>query len=362
MALEPVVRMNSVVLEPASSAVAPLRVRDFDSADASRWDSYVAEHPEATFFHRAGWKRVIENAFGQRHHYMVAERDGRLVGVLPLFHQHSLLFGNALISAPFCVYAGALADDQETAGALVDTAMKRAAELGADYLELRNRQRQHPDWPTKDLYVTFRKSISGDDAQNLAAIPRKQRAMIRKGQKLLNHRVTRDIDAFYRMYASSVRNLGTPVFPKRYFRLLLEEFGEDAELLLVQEGETPVSAVLSFYHRNEVLPYYGGGTMRARAVKANDYMYWEVMRRAAARGVRLFDYGRSKRGTGSYRFKKHWGFEPEPLNYEFGLVGADSVPDISPANPKYRLFIGAWKKLPLPVANAIGPWLARRLG
>lgn len=353
---------HAVLEQPVVRAVAA-QVRDFEAGDADAWDAYVAAQPAASFFHRIGWKNVIERAFSHRCHYLLAEREGRICGILPLVHQRSVLFGNALISIPFGVYGGVAADDDDVAAALVEQALARAHALKVDCLELRHMQKTCPDWPRKDLYVTFRKSISGDDAENLAAIPRKQRAMIRKGEKAgLSHRVTTQIEPFYSMYAESVRNLGTPVFPKRYFRLLCEEFAADIELLVVEEQGTPVAGVMSFFHRDEVLPYYGGGTLRARAVKANDYMYWQVMRRAVARGVRVFDYGRSKTGTGSYRFKKHWGFEPEPLHYEYGLVGAHSIPDVSPANPKYKLFIATWKRLPLPVSKAIGPWLARNLG
>jgi len=120
--------------------------------------------------------------------------------------------------------------------------------------------------------------------------------------------------------------------------------------------------VMSFYFRDEVLPYYGGGAALARDLKGNDFMYWDLLRRACERGVRVFDYGRSKVGTGSYSFKKNWGFIPEPLHYEFQLMKATQLPDINPLNPKYRLFIDAWKRLPLPVSRWLGPFLARSLG
>jgi FemAB-related protein (PEP-CTERM system-associated) len=197
----------------------------------------------------------------------------------------------------------------------------------------------------------------------MAAIPRKQRAMVRKGiQAGLTSELDDGIDRFYRAYSESVRNLGTPVFGKRYFQILKEVFGADCEVLTITSGGGLVASVLSFYFRDEVLPYYGGGTDEARAVKGNDFMYWELMRRAAERGVKVFDYGRSKVGTGSYGFKKNWGFEPEPLHYEYHLVRADRVPDVNPLNPKYRLFIAAWKRLPLAVSRLIGPMIARSLG
>lgn len=338
-------------------------VRPIQAADRARWDRFVEAHPEATFFHRAGWAEVIERAFGHRAHFLVAEQAGIVRGVLPLGHVRSRLFGNALVSVPFCVYGGVLADSDAARGALETAATALATDLRVDYLELRNRRQQHPHWPSKDLYVTFRKAIDADPDANMAAIPRKQRAMVRKGiQAGLTSELDEGIDRFYSAYSESVRNLGTPVFGKRYFQILREVFGADCEVLTVTSDGTLVASVLSFYFRDEVLPYYGGGTDKARAVKGNDFMYWELMRRAPARGVRIFDYGRSKVGTGSYSFKKNWGFEPEPLHYEYHLVRADRVPDVNPLNPKYRLFIEAWKRLPLPMSRLIGPMIARSLG
>jgi FemAB-related protein (PEP-CTERM system-associated) len=273
------------------------------------------------------------------------------------------LFGHALISTPFCVYGGVVAASDAAVVALTEAACALARDLGVAYLELRNRSPRNPSWPTKQLYVTFRKAIGANDEDNLAAIPRKQRAMIRKGIEAgLTAAPDTHMEQLYACYAESVRNLGTPVFARRYLEILAEVFGPDCEVLIVHHDQRPVAAVMSFYFRDEVLPYYGGGVEQARDVKANDFMYWEVMKRAVARGVRLYDYGRSKLDTGSYRFKKHWGFEPQPLYYEYYLVKARAMPDLSPVNPKYRLFIAAWKRLPTAVSNRLGPWLARYLG
>jgi FemAB-related protein (PEP-CTERM system-associated) len=238
--------------------------------------------------------------------------------------------------------------------------------LGVGHLEYRNLAPAHPGdpaWLGKDLYVTFRKEIGGDDEANMNAIPRKQRAMVRKGIKLgLTGEVDEHVDRFFTAYAHSVHRLGTPVFPKKYFKLLKEEFGDDCEVRVIVQGNTLVAGVLSFFFRDEVLPYYGGGMAIARDVAGNDFMYWNLMQAAAARGCRLFDFGRSKLGTGAYDFKKNWGFTAQPLPYEYKLYGATSLPDNNPLNPKYQLFIKMWKKLPLPLANALGPHIVRNLG
>ncbi len=232
------------------------------------------------------------------------------------------------------------------------------------HLEYRLRRPLHPDWPcAADRHATFRKAISGDHDANLKAIPRKQRAVVRKAIAAgLETHAGHDLDTFYALYAESVRNLGTPVFAKDYLRRLLAEFGESAEILIVTKNGRPQSGVLSLFFRDEVAPYYGGGTPEARRTGANDLMYWAVMQRAAEAGYRLFDFGRSKVDSGAYHFKKNWGFAPAPLYHEYKLVTADAVPDTTPANPKYGLAIKAWQRLPLWLANRVGPVLARGLG
>ena len=328
-----------------------------------QWDAYVQSCPAAPFFHLSGWQEIIEKAFGHRTHFLYAERDGRIAGVLPLGHIRSRLFGNALISTPFCVYGGIATEDDAVFHELEVAACALADSLNVDYLEMRNREDRHAGWPGNELYLTFRKAIDPDPEQNLLAIPRKQRAMVRKGIKAgLTGVFDSSVDRFYDAYSQSVRALGTPVLPKRYFELLQSIFGKSCDILTVTHDDELISSVMNFYFRDEVLPYYGGGTPLARRLKGNDFMYWELMRRSCERGLRVFDYGRSKQGTGSWSFKKNWGFEQEPLYYRYYLVKADSVPDISPMNPKYRLFINAWKRLPLPLTRIIGPWLARNLG
>jgi FemAB-related protein (PEP-CTERM system-associated) len=214
------------------------------------------------------------------------------------------------------------------------------------------------------LYVTFRRTISGDSDENLLAIPRKQRAMVRKGIKNgLKSETDRSADRFFALYADNVHRHGTPPFARRYFESLLRVFGDACEVLTVLDaGNRPQSGVLSFYFRDEVLPYYAGDTADARELAANDFKYWELMRRASERGIRVFDYGRSKVGTGSFDFKKNWGFEPLPLAYEYRLLKRADIPQNNPLNPKYRAFIALWRRMPKTVANAVGPHIVRNLG
>jgi len=350
--------------EKSPHCAGPLQIRSVREGDASRWDAFVLSHPEGSFFHRIGWRGIFQDVFHLDPHYLLAERDSEIVGVLPLVLQRSLLFGTALLSLPFCVEGGPLAVDREADAVLTAAALALQSEAKAPYLEFRSRKATRDGWTSrKDLYATFCRPLSPDDKENLQAIPRKQRAVVRKTlESGLTSEVNGDIGEMFRIYAESVRNLGTPVFPKRYFSRLRETFGKDCDTVTIRDDGVPVSAVLNFYHGDTVLPYYGGGTALARRNGANDFLYWEVMRHATARGYRKFDFGRSKSGTGAFAFKKNWGFEPGWLEYEYHFLPGHSMPDKNPLNPKYALMIQTWKKLPLPVANFLGPFLIRGLG
>ncbi len=365
--------MNSIIEAAQAKRAAPVLATGpqtlhlLQPHERARWDAFVRACPDATFFHLSGWQKVIEESFGIKTWFYYVQQDGQIQGVLPLAEIKSRLFGHSLGAMPFCVYGGVAAIDDGARLLLDEAADKLARELGVGHLEYRGMTRAHPDdasWHTKELYVTFRKEISADDEANMNAIPRKQRAMVRKGIKLgLKGVVEDNVDRMFEAYANSVLRLGTPVFPKKYFALLQQTFGDECEVRSIYtEDDRLVASVLSFYWRDEVVPYYGGGMDLAREVAGNDFMYWNLMQAAAARGCRIFDYGRSKLGTGAYDFKKNWGFTATPLPYEYKLYGADKLPDNNPLNPKYQLFIKMWKKLPLPVANFLGPYIVRNLG
>jgi FemAB-related protein (PEP-CTERM system-associated) len=294
----------------------------------------------------------------------VAERAGVVTGVLPLTHVRSPLFGSSLISNAFAVYGGPVGEDEDSLKALDAAAVRLMGKLKAPALEMRGFAGYRSDWLTKSgLYVTFRRAMHPTVEANLKAVPRKQRAMIRKGMHNgLRSEIDVGVDRLYRIYAESVRNLGTPVFAKSYLRILREEFADCCDIVVVTAAGTAVGAVLNFYFRDEVLPFYGGGLPAARALAANDFMYWEVMRRACERGYRTFDFGRSKTGTGAHAFKRNWGFEPTPLSYQFRVAAGRQVPDLNPLNPKFRLLVAAWKRMPLPLATRLGPMIVKGIG
>ncbi|MFZ4289632.1 FemAB family XrtA/PEP-CTERM system-associated protein [Variovorax sp. HJSM1_2] len=335
-----------------------------DLSKKNKWDQFVFAFSDSTFFHRAGWQDVISGVFGHKTVYLYAERDDEIVGVLPLVCVSSRLFGKSLASLPFGVYGGIASSVPDASSLLEKSAKSWAQMLKVDYLEFRNIQPRNKDWPTQDLYVTFRKTLLPDEEQNMLAIPRKQRAMVRKGIKNeLSGEIDSGVERFFSLYANNVLRHGTPAMPKRYFQALKKEFGADCEILtVVDKNNIALSSVMSFYFKNEVLPYYAGDDESARHLAANDFKYWELMRRACQRGIEIFDYGRSKKDTGSYSFKKNWGFSPSQLHYEYDLYNISSIPQNNPNNKKYKLMIEIWKRLPIKVANFIGPHIVKNLG
>lgn len=346
-----------------------LRAGDLhDPADRGRIDAFVRRHPDATPFHLPSWNVAIAAGCGQRAHCLVAERaNGDIVGILPLTEIGSPLFGRALVSTGFAVGGGILATSDDAVPVLANAGWALAQQLRCPTMELRGGPIPVGDWHVDETtYLNFSRNLAADDDAELAAIPRKQRAEVRKGLAAGLDITTGCHDsvarAHYAVYAQSVRNLGTPVFPRRLFREVLREFGESADILVVSDKGSPVASVLSVYMNGTVYPYWGGGTPAARGLRANDLMYYALMGHARARGCTRFDFGRSKAGTGPAAFKKNWGFEGQPLRYAKRAPAGQQPREINPLSPRYRMQVAAWRKLPLWVANSVGPLIARGLG
>ncbi|MDB5701250.1 MAG: FemAB family system-associated protein [Sphingomonadales bacterium] len=337
------------------------RAADLQSVrDCAAIDAYLADHPDATPFHRRQWIDAVAVGCAQKRHYLIA--GDPILGLVPLNELHSPLFGRALVSSGFAVGGGILADDFGTAEALADAVWKLAASLSCPTVELRGGILPG-DWP-RDVttYLGFTRDLAADDQAELLAVPRKQRAEVRKA---LSNDLTVDIgdrEAHYAVYAESVRNLGTPVFPRKLFASVLDAFGDDADILTVRQAGVPLASVLSLYHRGVVMPYWGGGTAAARPARANDMMYFALMRHARERGCTRFDFGRSKAGTGAAAFKRNWGFEGVPLAYAKRTVDGQVSREINPLDPRYSLQVKLWSKLPLIVASRVGPMISRGLG
>lgn len=327
------------------------------------WDAFVRTSEGGSPFHLIAWKKAVRSAFGFRSHYLMARRGHRVEGVLPLFEVRGLLGGRALISVPYAVYGGICATSREAAQALVDAATALGRQRGVSYIELRQRRDLGLGLPTKARYVTFARAISKNEEENALAIPRKQRRMTRQGARHgLRATIGRHhLDRVYDIYARSLRNLGSPVFPRRLFHAIYETFDKDCEVLAVWHDERIVAGVVTLFFEDQVLPYYGADLREKYLYGVADFMYWQLMCHAAKAGYRVFDFGRSREGTGSYEFKRHWGFEPVPLPYQYVMLNGGRLPDVSPSNPRLQLATRVWKRLPLAVTNRLGPLLTRFL-
>ncbi len=350
------------IAEPRAVMSSP-KVRSFSPEVAEAWDQFVLEQPGASFFQLVGWRRVIEKTFGYKACYFYAERDGRITGVAPLFAISNWVMGKCLISVPFGVYGGVCAADADSEQALLDHLKGLAVSQDVDFLELRNRNRTTiSGFRPNRRYATFHSPLFEDPALNLKRLPKDTRYMIRKSQKAglrPQEGLKQQLDAFYRLFAWNFWNLGTPVFPRALLENLVQEFPGRVHLLLVYLGAQPVSGVFSLLFRDTILPYYAGTSPEANGLAANNFMYWELMQAAAQSGIRRFDFGRSKVGSGAYAFKTQWNMSVEALDYQIFLVKRETPPDFSPLNPKFDLAARAWKRLPLPLATWLGPHVVR---
>lgn len=333
-------------------------------ASDSAWDAYVRAHPAGTFFHLAAWRTVMEQAFNHRTYQLEVYRDGALAGVAPLVELRSRLFGHALISNGFCVGGSPIASDADALAELIEKVEALGRELGVDYIELRDAPTAPQGWSAQEgVYATFDSRVAVEEAENLKQIPKRQRAVVRKAlERGLEVKVETSLEAFYPLFARTMRDHGTPAMPRRLFEKILEVFGADCEILTVYKDRRPIASVFSYFFRDRVMPYWTGSHPEARPIGANDLMCWSLMRRGVERGCTHFDFGRSKLGSGSHSQKRHWGFEPRPIINQYRLLGISALPNINPNNPRYAAMIGMWRRLPLPVANALSPLLSRSLG
>jgi FemAB-related protein (PEP-CTERM system-associated) len=331
-------------------------VRAWRDADAGAWDAFVRSHPRATFFHQAAWKAVLEDTFRYEPHYLAAWRGDRVCGVLPLFACRSLFGRRALYSLPHTVYGGAVGEDRATEEAL----LAAARALGAGTIELRNRHAGLLDLPRHDGFVTFEKELPATVAEVYRTFPKKAREAINQATKRwkLEADFAADLDTFYDLLAASYLSLGTPVFPKRFFEAVIRRFPGETSTLVVRHEGRPVAGVLSVVFRSVMMPLWSGEFPEATALKANNFKYFRLMEHAVERGLSRFDFGRSRLSNeGVVQFKRNQGFEAEPLPYQIDGARGGGTPD--PNRGLFHKVRRVWRRLPAPVARALGPRLIR---
>jgi FemAB-related protein (PEP-CTERM system-associated) len=339
-----------------------VRVLPLTESDAPAWDLFVRSHPNGTFFHQLGWKRVMEKTYGFKSYYFSAKQGTRITGIAPVFLISNWLTGRCLISLPFAVYGGICAEDPESEQALVARVESLANELGVAFLELRNRRGGiSAGYHANTRYSTFTLPLVQDTDAIYKAFPKDIRYMIRKAEKagLRSQRGFDQLETFYELMTINLRRLGTPAFPKQLFENLIHEYPDQVDLAVVYSGNRPVSAGMSFFFRSWMQPYYIGSREEAKALAANNFLWWDLIRLGASTGYSTFDFGRSKKNSGNYDFKKKWNPHIEDLSYQVRLVRRKEYPDFSPMNPKFEFATNIWKKMPLGLTRAIGPHVVR---
>jgi FemAB-related protein (PEP-CTERM system-associated) len=329
----------------------PLRQDEF-----RHWDDFVQAHPRSSPFHLLAWKRTIEESFRYRPYYLVARDSGRICAILPLFLVRNPFLGKALISSPFAVYGGILADSAGARDALYGYVKGLGEELGVDYIELRNA------WPEQcggisnvSRYVTFTQELAPDEAKLLESLPKKTRNLVRKSlrQPFRMEYNVRDVGRLDAVHSRNMRRLGTPNFPRKYFASVLANFGETADVREVWLDDKVMAVSLNFYYHGEMHTYHAAADSRFNALGPNTFMYFDHLRWAGQHGFRVFDFGRSKRDTGTFDFKRHWNTKMRELPYEVLLVNRKELPNFSPANPRFNFAIRTWRRLPLPVTRTL---------
>ena len=331
------------------------------------WDSFVAAHPAASGYHLWAWRRVFEEAFGHETCYLAARRDGAVVGILPLVAFKSWFFGRFMVSLPFVNYGGVLASeasDDRVAEALVAAATRAARERGCRHLELRHTSRRLPELPVKQHKVGMFLALAADATAAWEQLDRKVRNQVRKAQKSELTSVSGGIELleeFYGIFTVNMRDLGTPVYSRAFFERVLAEFPGAARVHVVRKGDVPVAAGITFAWRDTIEVPWASSLRAYRALCPNNLLYWAIIEHAVTSGFKTLDFGRSTPNEGTYEFKRQWGAVPSQLYWEYALVSAREIPDQSPANPKFKSAIELWKRLPVPVATAIGPLIVRSI-
>jgi FemAB-related protein (PEP-CTERM system-associated) len=347
----------------SDSAPTPaMRVTTDTSPEA--WDAFVAAHPEATGYHRWAWKGVFERGLGQRTHYLAAIDGNTVRGVLPLVEVRSWLFGRALSSLPYVNYGGVLADDPIAAAALLDAALTLARRLAVTDVLLRHRRRQFPALLAAGHKVTMLLRLAGTSGESWTALDKKVRNQVRKGEKsgvAVDSGSIELLDDFYAVFARNMRDLGTPVYGRQLFADILSTFSAEARLHVARVDGLPVAAAMSLQYR-DVMEVPSASSLRAyRPLCPGHVLYWSLIRHAIDGGCRLFDFGRSTPGDGTFHFKAQWGSVPHQLWWECaGVAGLPRV-EVNPRDGRFGLGVAIWKRLPLAVATRLGPHLVRRV-
>ena len=331
--------------------------------DGSTWDAYVACHTDSCNYHQYGWKQIIERSFDHTTHYLTARNSAnQICGVLPLVHMKSSLFGSFLVSMPFFNYGGLLSDGPDQDSILLDESHRLLKRIEAGHAEFRHLANHNEGMPTKQHKVTMILDLEQDEEMQWNALDAKVRNQVRKAQKsglsaIIGHEEL--LDGFYEVFCRNMRDLGTPVYAKSFFRNILETFPATTRIISVLFNGKPVASGLLTWFRSTLEVPWASSIRDFRAYCPNNILYWEAIRFAIRKGLRRFDFGRSTPGEGTYQFKKQWGARPVQLYWQYLLNDGVTLPELNPANPRYRTAIRIWRSLPVAATKLLGPPIVR---
>jgi len=356
--------MVTPVYESQSGTYAHFTV-ERDCSDRRRWDDYVINHQTASSYHRYRWRDVVENSFHHPCYYLAAqESSGRIIGVLPLVFMKSRLFGRFLVSQPFFNYGGLLCENQEIGESLLEEAGFLRTDLGAEHVELRHADPWPGNYPIKRHKVCMSLELAKDEKTQWLSFNAKLRNQVRKAEKSGFLAITGGkelLQDFYTVFVRNMRDLGTPVYSKKFFAEVLTAFPGDSRIIAVYLEAKPIAAGLTIRFRDTLEIPWASSIRDYNTLCPNNMLYWKALKHALEIGCTRFDFGRSTPGEGTYKFKEQWGAKPIQLNWQYLLPDGASLPELNNKNNKYQMAIRLWQKLPLPVTKLIGPHIVKNI-
>lgn len=339
-----------------------MEIYELRKEDEKVWDEYVLNHPDSTFYHQIGWKYVVEKSYGHKPYYLIAKDEGEIKGVLPLFFMKSMIFGKKLVSQPFVPYGGAVGE-KNAVDILIEHAIKLAREIDVDYLEIRN-ARNSSNLLTNSLYATS--ILELDQNPRIVwdeKLTRNKRKNVVKSQKRdLSVKFISEIDDFYKIFAINMRDLGSPIHSKIFFKNILEQFPNTSKVQIVSLDSKPIYAAFYLFYKNTIINSWSSSLEDYRNYYPTDFGIWTAIEYGCNNNFKYYDFGRSQLGSANMEFKERWGAEPKKLEYQYYLNKASKIPDNTSANSNRQSFAKLWKVLPLSITRSFGPMFRKEIG
>ena len=356
-------KYQSVAADISSEIISGVQVELLEPGAEAEWNGYVDDHLLGSSAHLVEWKGLIEHVFGKKTYYLVARSEGRIVGVLPLVHMHSLLFGNFMVSVPYLNYGGILADDTVVEQRLMAEAASLAKGLAAKSIEYREQVEKISDMPCRTDKVSMILQLPASEAELSKQLGSKLRSQIKRPLRE-NPEVSigkmECLNDFYEVFARNMRDLGTPVYGKYFFKEILRAF-HGAYIVTIKLQGRPVAAAFLLGYRNTLEIPWASTIRDVNHLSMNMLLYWEVLCSAIAKKYERFDFGRSTVDAGTYRFKKQWGAEPKQLYWRYEIFEGGNMPGLTTSNPKFRLAIQVWQRMPVILTKYLGPLVVKHL-